>query len=198
MHRYEKQRLVLVRRGADAAQRCMGTSDRYFCRICEHGFRESAIFAALGQGVELTREDVPPKSIGSKLVVLTCRTCNNLCGPSSDVAAGNRAQLFRFVGDGGRAILHLGGHRLDLQVSRHVDGTGDTEILDRSNDPHTVEHVTADLNRLQMTGFSRFLTPGHEVLDPVMSGSFGRPFSGRCDRGWHGCPKALCVSRPWM
>jgi len=55
----------------------------YICPICKEQFSE----AALDQSIKnpLTLEDAPPKSLGGKAEVLTCRDCNNTCGQQIDV-----------------------------------------------------------------------------------------------------------------
>ena len=55
----------------------------YICPICLRQFSE----ADLDQGLKnpLTLEDAPPKSLGGKASVLTCRECNNTAGHHIDV-----------------------------------------------------------------------------------------------------------------
>lgn len=55
----------------------------YICPVCKEQFSE----AALDQSTEnpLTLEDAPPKSLGGKAEVLTCKACNNTCGQKIDV-----------------------------------------------------------------------------------------------------------------
>lgn len=50
----------------------------FICPICLNQFSEKS----LDQSVEnpLTLEDVPPKSLGGKANILTCKKCNNTCG----------------------------------------------------------------------------------------------------------------------
>lgn len=54
----------------------------YICPICLEQFSEHS----LDQTTEnpLTLEDVPPKSLGGKADILTCKKCNNTCGYELD------------------------------------------------------------------------------------------------------------------
>ena len=54
----------------------------YICPICMEQFSEEA----LNQNFKnpLTLEDAPPKSLGGKANILTCKSCNNTCGHKID------------------------------------------------------------------------------------------------------------------
>lgn len=54
----------------------------YICPVCKEQFPESA----LNQNIKnpLTLEDAPPKSLGGKANILTCKDCNNSCGHKID------------------------------------------------------------------------------------------------------------------
>ena len=54
----------------------------YICPICLNQFSEES----LDQSVKnpLTLEDAPPKSLGGKANILTCKECNNTCGHEID------------------------------------------------------------------------------------------------------------------
>jgi hypothetical protein len=57
----------------------------YVCPICLRAFGELALYSA-----ELTFEDVPPKAIGGRPLVLTCSICNTDRGSVIDAAAADR------------------------------------------------------------------------------------------------------------
>jgi hypothetical protein len=61
----------------------------YACPLCGAVFSLSDLEAN-----ELTREHVPPASIGGRAMVLTCRACNNLAGSTFDAHL-ERAEAFR-------------------------------------------------------------------------------------------------------
>ena len=54
----------------------------YICPICKDQFSVEA----LKQSIEnpLTLEDAPPKSLGGRANILTCKSCNNFCGQQID------------------------------------------------------------------------------------------------------------------
>ena len=86
-------------RGKDAAwadgnraARALGTGidDYYICPLCVHGFTRAQL-------TDLTWDHVPPKSLGGRLKVLTCRDCNSRAGHEIDVHAKREAESQVFV-----------------------------------------------------------------------------------------------------
>ncbi len=64
----------------------------YVCPICLRIFNEHALTAGV-----LTREHVPPESLGGHRMVLTCEECNSEGGHSADSHARLEADLIGFV-----------------------------------------------------------------------------------------------------
>lgn len=64
----------------------------YVCPLCRAVFTLADLEAKL-----LTREHVPPASIGGREMVLTCRPCNNLAGSTFDAHL-ERAEALRHFG----------------------------------------------------------------------------------------------------
>lgn len=64
----------------------------YVCPICLHAFSEEALALRV-----LSREDVPPKSMGGRKLVLTCRRCNSEGGHEADSHARREADLYDFA-----------------------------------------------------------------------------------------------------
>ena len=54
----------------------------YLCPLCVHGFME--IMLDQRKHNPLTLEDLPPKSVGGKAKILTCKKCNNTSGSKLD------------------------------------------------------------------------------------------------------------------
>ena len=53
-------------------------ADAYICPLCLNAY-------PIGS-TELTLEHVPPKSVGGKPILITCKACNNKCGADIDVS----------------------------------------------------------------------------------------------------------------
>jgi 5-methylcytosine-specific restriction endonuclease McrA len=65
----------------------------YLCPICL-----DVMFTVEELGTkELTVEHVPPKVLGGRELVLTCRTCNNHAGSKFDAEADKQQRLSQFV-----------------------------------------------------------------------------------------------------
>ncbi len=62
----------------------------YICPICLNQFSETALNQILEN--PLTLEDAPPKSLGGKANILTCKKCNNTCGHEIDKHLTERMQ----------------------------------------------------------------------------------------------------------
>lgn len=54
----------------------------YICPLCKEQFPIDALNQSLKN--PLTLEDAPPKSLGGKANILTCKRCNNYCGQKID------------------------------------------------------------------------------------------------------------------
>ena len=109
-------------RGCDAFKRSFPDlakrvpADRFYvCPICLHAFAEPAL--ALGL---ITREDVPPKSVGGRKLALTCRRCNSEGGHEVDAHARREADLYDFTAGDLRAInasLETASGRVPIRLS---------------------------------------------------------------------------------
>src|SRR5690349_23826815 len=87
--RRDAKREQFFSRGVEAYQRLSGDDKQYYpCPICLECFDREALDAR-----NLTLEHIPPESIGGKPLCLTCKSCNDRGGHSSDHAF---AELKRF------------------------------------------------------------------------------------------------------
>ncbi|MGI5284882.1 hypothetical protein ACQEVF_16295 [Nonomuraea polychroma] len=66
--------------------------DFYACPCCLLAYPREAVTAGL-----LTIEDVPPKSVGGRPMLLTCKRCNNTAGSDFDSHAATKADADDFV-----------------------------------------------------------------------------------------------------
>jgi hypothetical protein len=83
-------RLVLDRQGR--REQLPPTGDYYACPCCLRLFTRAAVTARV-----LTLEDVPPKALGGRPMLLTCAECNNSAGTNFDAHAATKAAADAFV-----------------------------------------------------------------------------------------------------
>ena len=89
----KEKRLKIFRYGsAGIAKYTGGDSSLYYCPICGAGYPESSAIT----GIDLTLEDVPPKSVGGKPILLTCRKCNSSAGHKIDVCTASKRKFEKF------------------------------------------------------------------------------------------------------
>lgn len=113
----------------------------YICPICLEHFPEEA----LDQNVSnpLTLEDVPPKSLGGKANILTCKSCNNKCGQEIDHHLTERMKELdrsKFLPNTEfNAKFEKEG--LTVQGTVHVDEEGNIKVIhsDKTNNPPVLE-----------------------------------------------------------
>lgn len=78
--------------GAVARQLGADAPPVYVCPICRRGFLRQAVLTG-----ELTAEDVPPRSVGGRPLVLTCKVCNNTAGTKLDASAQRKESVLRIL-----------------------------------------------------------------------------------------------------
>lgn len=84
------KRLAIFHSCAPVATKLFGCKEElYFCPICGNGYPEEAAF----NGDLLTLEDVPPRNMGGKGLLLTCRECNSGAGHKIDYHIKNQTEL---------------------------------------------------------------------------------------------------------
>ncbi|HEY0024433.1 MAG TPA: HNH endonuclease [Longimicrobium sp.] len=138
------KKLILFKRGAEAAQRVGGYEGLYFCPICAIGYNVSAVDAG-----DLTLEHVPQDSIGGRGIALTCKQCNSTAGHTVDAAVHQRDQVEAFarmilMGEGnglhyGR--LRIGGEVANVQVTREQSGQAVIELRPGNNNPEVLKRI---------------------------------------------------------
>ncbi len=112
----------------------INTGGRYACPLCLDLFERGAI-----EAVELTDEDVPPKALGGRPTILTCKSCNNGGGTTLDAHAQREDALFRLmagVPSRRSVLIHLaaGDHAVPLKA--HIDGKGVMQMVGNPNAAH--------------------------------------------------------------
>jgi hypothetical protein len=140
------KRKVYFDRCVRAFQNLTGDSrEIYFCPICGSGFTQNAL-----QAIILTLEHIPPKSLGGKTLLLTCKQCNNTAGHKIDSALHRRQCHYNLIQaitkkEGtykGRVILNIGGQKLNYNLSIK----GEKWIFQPAgNDPESVKRLQSQL-----------------------------------------------------
>lgn len=116
----------------------------YICPICLEQFSEEALNQDSNN--PLTLEDAPPKSLGGKANVLTCKACNNKCGSNLDyhLAQQLNEKDWREFRPGVEFDAHFEKDGRTIQGRVRVGLNGDAKVthLDVNNNPLKLrEHV---------------------------------------------------------
>ena len=109
----------------------------YICPICFNQFFEKS----LDQTVEnpLSFEDAPPKSLGGKANILTCKECNNTCGYEIDKHLTERMQELdhhKFLPNAEfTAKFEVDGNTIQGKITIDDNGTMTVYHIDKNNNP---------------------------------------------------------------
>ena len=154
----KEKRLNIFRYGSKAiAKYRNGNSSIYYCPICQLGYYEASAITG-----ELTLEDVPPKSIGGKPILLTCRKCNSSAGHIIDAAIANRNKLVDFEKivrgqkKGTIPSVTLSFGELQITTSIHAQSTFDIRPVEKANAPNTIENYKNHLMNISNSGGNGF------------------------------------------
>jgi hypothetical protein len=105
-----------------------GAPEVYPCPLCVRGFNTACLSV-------LSFEDVPPKSVGGKPLLLTCRQCNNTHGSDLDLHIKAGRDLGEIV-EGKRETwgrLRIGENRIAVKGTLFADNNTLTEMAGKSN-----------------------------------------------------------------
>ena len=137
-----ERRLGIFRYGSVAiAKYTNGDSSLYYCPICGIGYPESSAIT----GADLTLEDVPPRSVGGKPILLTCRQCNSTAGHKIDVCTASKKKFEEFgrvVCDqekGTISVVTLSMADFSIATSICTERSFDVIPLPNANPPATIE-----------------------------------------------------------
>ncbi|WP_406645795.1 hypothetical protein QEZ52_17670 [Aliisedimentitalea scapharcae] len=141
----KKARAKAIFNAGSRAIECLGINDgKYYCPICGEGFTlEAGLLNRKPNTNWLTEEDVPPKSVGGKVVILTCRLCNNSAGHNYEFDLVRRRNMVEQAkclvgqqdGEFGHVIFKVGGLSLNANLSRR-NGITHFDISDKNNLSH--------------------------------------------------------------
>lgn len=147
----KQKRLSIFRYGSKAIAKYLnGDSSLYYCPICGLGYPELSAIS----GDNLTLEDVPPKSIGGKPLLLTCRSCNSSAGCTIDAAVANKRKFEDFqkivCGEkkGKIPFVKLSLEDLHIATSICTENSFDIMPLENANAPNVIERYKRYLMNL--------------------------------------------------
>ena len=155
----KERRLQIFRYGSTAiAKYTNGDFSLYYCPICGVGYPEPSAIT----GEDLTLEDVPPKSIGGKPILLTCRRCNSSSGHAIDVCTASKRKFEKF----GRVVCGQEKGRIpfvtlsmtDFSIAASIcaEDSFDVRPLPNANAPATIEKYKDHLINLAGNNRSGF------------------------------------------
>ena len=136
----------------------------YVCPLCIRAFPEQPIAAGF-----LTREHVPPKKVGGRQLVLTCKECNSRSGHLLDHHVGPEADVHAFLRDGftgRRAVLSTPSGSIPIELSTAAGQIRAFGVPQATN-PDIHAAVFNDFERLTRAGNSKDfrITIGLEPFD---------------------------------
>ena len=117
LHKYSKQLETLSFQTEEGE--IFYLEDYYICPLCLKTF--NLIDLSEEEKDILSLEDIPPKALGGKATLVTCKTCNNTCGHKVDSFLTNELE-YRFgekkrSSDGQRVILSTGENKTNAILS---------------------------------------------------------------------------------
>lgn len=123
--------------------------DHHFvCPICAKVFdltKEADV-------AQLSEEHVPPKALGGKPSVATCRCCNNKCGHSAETYLKNYIEVQRCSAlsssDGARGKIHLNQNIVNIRVKYDESGFH-FMVPQKKNNPVVYKEFIKDLHQIK-------------------------------------------------
>ena len=149
------KRLGIFRYCSPAATKLLNVSEAvYLCPICGRGYLEQAAITG-----ELTLEDVPPRSIGGKGLLLTCSDCNSNAGCNIDFHIKNHIDLNTFSkivlgkakNEKAFGDILINGQSFPITIERTDDST-EIRLLGSSNDPEKVRWLKQYMSDISDSG----------------------------------------------
>lgn len=149
------KRIAIFRFCAPAASKLLGSSEQlYLCPICGKGYSEES--AVTG---ELTLEDVPPRNMGGRGLLLTCEKCNSKAGHKIDYHIKSQLHLQGLAKtlmgqSGGKKTsgnILINDERFPITVQRKDEYT-EIKLIKKANDPIKVNKLKDFMVALSANG----------------------------------------------
>ncbi len=151
------KRIAIFRFCAPAASKLLSNSKQqlYLCPICGRGYSEESAIT----GKELTLEDVPPRNMGGRGLLLTCKECNSKAGYKIDYHIKSQLDLQDLAGifmgqsGGGKSsgTMLINDERFPITVQRK-DGCTEIKLIKKANDPTKVNNLKDFMTALSVNG----------------------------------------------
>lgn len=150
------KRIAIFQFCAPAASKLLGNSEQqlYLCPICGRGYpEESAVTGGL------TLEDVPPRNMGGRGLLLTCEVCNSKAGHKIDYHIKSQLDLQDLteilLGQSGEkkssGSILLNNEQFPVTVQRK-DGCTEIKLIKKANDPTKVNNLKEFMTALSANG----------------------------------------------
>lgn len=114
----------------------------YLCPICLEPHEK------LNQDNPLTLEDAPPKSLGGKTIILTCKRCNNTCGYEIDSHLTHRLRdldkLKLLPNSSSEIKIELDGHTIRGKINIDENNKQTFTFGVKNNNPNVLHEVMAN------------------------------------------------------
>jgi hypothetical protein len=114
----------------------------YLCPICLEAHEN------LNQDNPLTLEDAPPKSLGGKPIILTCKKCNNTCGYEIDSHLTHRLRdldKLKFLPNSSAEIkIQLDGHTIRGKLNTDQDNKQNLTFGLKNNNPKVLHEIMSN------------------------------------------------------
>ena len=143
------QHLQILREAGLTGGKKIEAANPYLCPICFNEFTEEHLDTSLDN--HLTLEDAPPKSLGGRANLLTCKRCNNTCGHKIDAHLANRLkeldQSKFFTNTESKVKVDKDGIRVNGTMKVDENGTMQMHHSPDNNNPETLKSYIAGVKK---------------------------------------------------
>lgn len=152
--------------------------DIYLCPLCLSAFNIKAI---AGANPLLTLEHCPPKSMGGKPLVLTCKKCNNSFGSKSDYHLLNTINKEPFLNMEMNSSMEMNFRFGEMPIKGEMELIGDKKILiklNKKSNPHHIPKIEEILKKPEGEFKFQFTTSKKDAMKKgVMKSAYLYMFS---------------------
>ena len=149
------KRIAIFRFCSPLVSKLLSISEQiYLCPICGKGYFEESAFNG-----ELTLEDVPPRNMGGKGLLLTCEKCNSKAGYKIDYHIKSQLELQDLAttlmgktgGEKTSGKILINDEKFPVNIQRK-DKHIEIKLIKKANDPTKVNELKAFMAKLSANG----------------------------------------------